>query len=123
MLIATRLSLAAAIILTILATMAGLVLWAIGAVDRAAFNTIMADLRIERSSRQRGGVTASLGVAIHPMAGRSPAELIAAADQMLYRAKKCRQGPRRNLWRTYTRGTRRRGRSRSLIGAPAQHTG
>jgi len=35
-----------------------------------------------------GNVTASLGVAVYPTAGESPAELIATADRMLYRAKK-----------------------------------
>ena len=44
-------------------------------------------LEIVYRNQSLGRVTASLGVAVYPTAGRTSAELIAAADQMLYSAK------------------------------------
>jgi diguanylate cyclase (GGDEF)-like protein len=45
------------------------------------------NLEIVDRNQSLGRVTASLGVAVYPMAGRTPAELIATTDQMLYTAK------------------------------------
>ncbi len=44
-------------------------------------------LDVRSQDRQLGRVTVSLGVAVHPVHGRTRADLLAAADSALYRAK------------------------------------
>ena len=58
---------------------------AVDVAERARTN--IQKLEIVYRNQSLGRVTASLGVALYPTAGRTPAELIAAADQMLYSAK------------------------------------
>jgi diguanylate cyclase (GGDEF)-like protein len=44
-------------------------------------------LEVVYRSQSLGRITVSLGVAVYPIAGETPAELIEAADQTLYKAK------------------------------------